>query len=85
MNKVLSVSFRIAFATPKSITFGNRFSVVERDQHVGRLHVAVDDPLMSVLDRLTHGMHSSSRCSSVSFCSSQNLVIATPLISSMTK
>ena len=35
---------------------GHRLAVVGRDQHVGRLDVAVDDPLlMRVLDRLADG------------------------------
>ena len=35
-----------ALATPKSITFGTGVAVVQRDQDVGRLEVAVDDPLL---------------------------------------
>ena len=54
MNSVCSVSgWPVALATPKSITFGTGSLVVLGHQHVRRLDVAVDDPLlMGVLDRL---------------------------------
>ena len=54
VNSVLSVScWPIALAMPKSITFGTGVAVVQRDQDVGRLEVAVDDPLLvGVLHRL---------------------------------
>ena len=54
VNSVLSVScWPIALATPKSITLATGTAVVQRDQDVGRLEVAVDDPLLvGVLDRL---------------------------------
>ena len=54
VNSVLSVScWPIALATPKSITFTTGVAVVQRHQHVGRLEVAVDDPLLvRVLHRL---------------------------------
>ena len=57
VNSVLSVScWPVAFATPKSITFADGASVVQRDQHVGRLEVAVNNPLlMGMLHRLTDG------------------------------
>ena len=43
----------VALATPKSITLGTGLAVDERDQDVGRLEVAVDDPLLvGVLHRL---------------------------------
>jgi hypothetical protein len=44
----------VAFAIPKSITFGHGHAVVLRDQNVRRLDVAVNDAfLMRVLDGLT--------------------------------
>ena len=55
MNSVLlgQLLARVALATPKSITFGTGVAVVQRDQDVRRLEVAVDDPLlMGVLHRL---------------------------------
>ena len=54
VNSVCSVSrWSIALATPKSITLGTGLPSCKRDQHVGRLDVAVDDPfLVGVLDRL---------------------------------
>ena len=36
----------MALATPKSMTLGTGDAVVERDQDVGGLEVAVDDPLL---------------------------------------
>src|SRR5262245_54745575 len=43
----------IALATPKSIIFWPRLTVLNGHQHVGRLEVPVDDPfLMGVLNRL---------------------------------
>ena len=52
--RLASVScWPVALATPKSITFGTGAVVVEGDQHVGRLDVAVDDALLvGVLNRL---------------------------------
>ncbi len=57
VNIVFSVSrCSTALATPKSITLGTGLIVVHRHQDVGRLDVAVDDPLlMCVLDGLAHG------------------------------
>ena len=54
VNSVLSVSCcPMALATPKSITLTTGVAVVQRDQDVGRLEVAVDDALlMGVLHRL---------------------------------
>ena len=43
----------VALATPKSITFGTGFAVVDRHEDVRRLEIAMDDPfLMRVLHRL---------------------------------
>ena len=65
---------------------GHRLAVVERDQHVRRLDVAVDDPLLvRVLDRLADRDESSSRSRGVNWAWSQYSVIGTPLTSSMTK
>ena len=52
--KLMSVSFcSVALATPKSMTFGVGAAVDLGDQHVPRLQVAVDDPLLvGVLHRL---------------------------------
>ena len=66
---------------------GDRLAVVQRDHHVRRLDVAVDDPLlMRVLDRLAdRDRNSSSRWRGERRLSSQYLVIGTPWTSSMTK
>ena len=52
--KLMSVSFSsVALATPKSITLGVGPAVHLRHQHVARLEVAMDDPLLvGVLDGL---------------------------------
>ena len=57
VNSVFSVSrWPIALATPKSITLGTGLPSYRRDQDVGGLDVAVDDPLLvGVLDRLADG------------------------------
>ena len=36
----------VALAMPKSMILGHRDAVLKRHQHVGRLEVAVDDPLL---------------------------------------
>ena len=72
---------------PKSITLGTGPPSMQRDQHVRRLEVAVDDPL---LVRVLHGLAdrheqlqplAGSRAGS----RSQYSVIGTPRTSSMTK
>ena len=54
VKSVFSVScWPVALATPKSMTLGTGDAVVQRDQDVRRLEVAVDDPLLvRVLHRL---------------------------------
>ena len=65
----------------------HRLAVVERDQDVGRLEVAVDDPLLvGVLHRLADRHEQLQPLAAASAgCSSQYSVIGTPWTSSMTK
>ena len=87
VKSVRSVSrWPVALATPKSITFGHRLAVVEGDQDVRRLDVAVDDALLvRVLDRLADRDEQLEALAMESRCSSQKSVMGTPLTSSMTK
>ena len=64
----------------------HRPAVVEGDQHIGRLEVAMDDPLLvGVLDRLADRDEQLQPLAGRELASSQNLVIGTPLTSSITK
>ena len=58
-----SIAVPVALATPKSITFGTRVApVLNADQHVRGLEVAVDHPfLMGVLDGFANDATNSSR------------------------
>ena len=53
VNSDRSVSlWPVALATPKSMTLGRRLAVDERDHHIRRLDIPVDDPLLvGMLDR----------------------------------
>ena len=78
---------RSALATPKSITLATGLPSLERDQHVRRLDVAVNDPLLM---RHAGSPGRPGRTDPdvrwvVSRLRSQYSVIGTPLTSSMTK
>ena len=88
MNSVFSVScWPVALAMPKSITLGTGTPSCSVDQHVGRLEVAVDDPLLvRVLHRLADLDEQLQPLARVeSWFWSQYSVIGTPLTSSITK
>ena len=88
MNSVFSVKrWCVALAIPKSITFGTGSAVVQRHQHVRRLQVAVDDPLLvRVLHRAADLREQIQALPRRQFLFvSQYSVIGTPLTSSITK
>jgi hypothetical protein len=71
---------------PEVNHLGHGFAVVQRDQDVRGLEVAVDDAfLMGMLDGLAHGRNSCKRSGGVRSLASQKSVIGTPWTSSITK